>query len=149
MRRARIIDIQTNSRSAPSRYCGLTGRGVGPDHTEITPVASSRSWLSMYILRKRRRIRGGADLISSAGTMTMNVLNAAAQFEPGLADRTHPVRAQARQVLGRGPRSPFDPSQRQKQDVRDDLAAGTSVSAIARKFATSRTLLDRLMSATS
>jgi hypothetical protein len=90
MRRARIIDIQTNSRSTPSRYCGLTGRGVGPDHTEITRVASSRSWLCKYILRTRRRIRGGADLISAAGTMTMNVLNAVAQFERDLLiEHTH------------------------------------------------------------
>lgn len=74
---------------------------------------------------------GGADLASSAGPMTMNVLNAVAQFERDLLiERTQSGLKRAKsegKVLGR----PSTLSEKQKQDVRDDLAAGMSVSAIA------------------
>jgi putative DNA-invertase from lambdoid prophage Rac len=81
---------------------------------------------------------GGVDLTSSAGTMTMNVLNAVAQFERDLLiERTQSgiERAKAEgKVLGR----PAALSEQQRLDVRHDLEAGVSVSAIARKFRTSR-----------
>ncbi len=81
---------------------------------------------------------GGVDLTSSAGTMTMNVLNAVAQFERDLLiERTQSGlnRAKAEgKTLGR----PTTLSEQQKQAVRDDLAAGESVSALARKLGTSR-----------
>ena len=66
---------------------------------------------------------GGVDLTSSAGTMTMNVLNAVAQFERDLLiERTQSGlnRAKAEgKTLGR----PATLSERQKQAVRDELAA--------------------------
>lgn len=81
---------------------------------------------------------GGVDLTSSAGTMTMNVLNAVAQFERDLLiERTQAGlnRAKAEgKTLGRK----ASLSEQQKQAVLDDLAAGLSVSAIARKLGTSR-----------
>lgn len=81
---------------------------------------------------------GGVDLTSSAGTMTMNVLNAVAQFERDLLiERTQAglKRAKAEgKTLGRK----ASLSEQQKQAVLDDLAAGLSVSAIARKLGTSR-----------
>lgn len=81
---------------------------------------------------------GGVDLTSSAGTMTMNVLNAVAQFERDLLiERTQAGlnRAKAEgKTLGRKATL----SEQQKQTVLDDLAAGSSVSAIARKLGTSR-----------
>ncbi|EPG5992479.1 recombinase family protein [Pseudomonas aeruginosa] len=81
---------------------------------------------------------GGVDLTSSAGTMTMNVLNAVAQFERDLLiERTQAGlnRAKAEgKTLGRKATL----SEQQKQSVLDDLAAGLSVSAIARKLGTSR-----------
>lgn len=87
---------------------------------------------------------GGADLTSSAGTMTMNVLKAVAQFERDLLiERTQSglKRAKAEgKALGR----PSTLSDKQKQDVREDLATGMSVSAIARKFATSRQTIMRI-----
>lgn len=86
---------------------------------------------------------GGADLTSSAGTMTMNVLNAVAQFERDLLiERTQFGLKRAKsegKTLGR----PFTLSDEQKQGVRNDLATGMSVSAIARKFATSRQTIMR------
>lgn len=87
---------------------------------------------------------GGADLTSSAGTMTMNVLNAVAQFERDLLiERTQSGLKRAKsegKTLGR----PSTFSDEQKQDVRADLAKGMSVSAIARKFGTSRQTIMRL-----
>lgn len=87
---------------------------------------------------------GGADLTSSAGTMTMNVLNAVAQFERDLLiERTQSGLKRAKadgKMLGRPPTL----SEKQKQDARDDLEVGMSVSAIARKFATSRQTIMRL-----
>ena len=87
---------------------------------------------------------GGADLTGSAGTMTMNVLNAVAQFERDLLiERTQSGLKRAKsegKTLGR----PFTLSDEQKQGVRNDLAKGMSVSAIARKFATSRQTIMRV-----
>lgn len=87
---------------------------------------------------------GGADLASSAGTMTMNVLNAVAQFERDLLiERTQSGLKRARsegKALGR----PSTLSEKQKQDVRNGLTSGMSVSAVARKFATSRQTIMRV-----
>ena len=87
---------------------------------------------------------GGVDLTSSAGTMTMNVLNAVAQFERDLLiERTKSGlnRAKAEgKTLGR----PATLSEQQKQAVRDGLAAGESVSALARKLGTSRQTVMRV-----
>ena len=65
---------------------------------------------------------GGADLTNSAGTMNMNVLNAVAEFERGLlVERTQSGLKRAKlegKALGR----PSTFSDKQKQDVREDLA---------------------------
>ena len=92
---------------------------------------------------------GGVDLTSSAGTMTMHVLNAVAQFERDLLiERTQSGlnRAKAEgKTLGR----PATLSEQQKQAVRDELAAGVSVSAVARKLETSRQTVMRARAADS
>ncbi|WP_298817998.1 recombinase family protein [uncultured Roseibium sp.] len=87
---------------------------------------------------------GGADLTSSAGTMTMNVLNAVAQFERDLLiERTQSGLQRAKsegKILGR----PARLNEKQKRDVLADLASGMSVSALARKFDTSRQTIMRV-----
>jgi len=92
---------------------------------------------------------GGADLTSSSGTMTMQVLNAVAQFERDLLiERTQSGLRRAKfegKTLGR----PSALSDRQKQDVREDLAKEMSVSAIARKFGTSRQTIMRIRNESS
>ena len=92
---------------------------------------------------------GGVDLTSSAGTMTMHVLNAVAQFERDLLiERTQSGlnRAKAEgKTLGR----PATLSEQQKQAVRAELAAGVSVSALARKLDTSRQTVMRARAADS
>ncbi|PLT99048.1 recombinase family protein [Sinorhizobium medicae] len=92
---------------------------------------------------------GGVDLASSSGTMTMNVLNAVAQFERDLLiERTQSGLRRAKsegKALGR----PLSLDEKQKRDVREDLANGMSVSAIARKFVTSRQTIMRIRDATA
>ena len=78
------------------------------------------------------------------GEYVMNVLNAVAQFERDLLiERTQSGLKRAKsegKALGR----PSTLSDKQKQDVRGDLTTGMSVSAIARKFATSRQTIMRV-----
>ena len=80
---------------------------------------------------------GGVDLASSAGKMTMSVINAVAQFERDLLiERTQSGLKRAKsegKTLGR----PARLNEKQKLDVLSDLAGGMSVSALARKFDTS------------
>ncbi|MBA8801509.1 putative DNA-invertase from lambdoid prophage Rac [Agrobacterium sp. RC10-4-1] len=90
---------------------------------------------------------GGLDLTSSAGTMTMNVLNAVAQFERDLnIERTQAGVARAREKGKRFGRPPAL-TDRQKQAALADLAAGASIAAVARKFGTSRLTISRLKGA--
>lgn len=87
---------------------------------------------------------GGVDLASSSGTMTMNVLNAVAQFERDLLiERTQSGLQRAKlegKALGRPPALTGD----QRQSVRDDLVTGMSVSAVAKKYAASRQTIMRV-----
>jgi putative DNA-invertase from lambdoid prophage Rac len=90
---------------------------------------------------------GGVDLASSAGRMTMGVINAVAQFERDLLiERTQSglMRAKADgKVLGR----PAMLNGGQREAVRSGLAAGSSVSALARQFGTSRQTIMRVRDA--
>jgi putative DNA-invertase from lambdoid prophage Rac len=87
---------------------------------------------------------GGVDLTSAAGKMTMQVLGAVAEFERDLLiERTQAGLARARSEgkhLGR-PASLDDEDQ---AAVRRKLAAGATVSALAREFGTSRTTIQRV-----
>lgn len=87
---------------------------------------------------------GGVDLTSSAGTMTMNVINAVAQFERDLLiERTQSGLKRAKsegKILGR----PARLDQARKREVLEGLANGISVSALARKFETSRQTIMRV-----
>lgn len=87
---------------------------------------------------------GGVDLTSSAGKMTMNVINAVAQFERDLLiERTQSglSRAKAKgQPLGR----PSALSADQQAEVRDKIKNGETISAIARHFETSRQTIMRV-----
>ena len=87
---------------------------------------------------------GGVDLTSSAGKMTMNVINAVAQFERDLLiERTQAGLARARaqgKPLGR----PTALSADQQRIVREKIENGETISAIAREFSTSRQTIMRL-----
>jgi putative DNA-invertase from lambdoid prophage Rac len=81
---------------------------------------------------------GGVDLTSPPGRMTMSVINAVAQFERDLLiERTQSGLKRAKAAgatLGR----PAALNAVQRGTVRDELAAGASVSALAKKLGTSR-----------
>jgi len=87
---------------------------------------------------------GGMDLTSSAGRMTMQVLSAVAEFERDLiVERTQAGLQRARnegKVLGR----PFSLTARQRADIKKGLAAGISVSQLARDHGTSRQSIMRV-----
>ncbi len=90
---------------------------------------------------------GGIDLTSAAGRMTMGVINAMAQFERDLLiERTHSGLDRAKAngtVLGR--KSTLKPNQRDA--ACKALAAGASVSDVARQYRTSRQTILRVRSA--
>jgi putative DNA-invertase from lambdoid prophage Rac len=86
---------------------------------------------------------GGVDLTSSAGKMTMAVITAVAQFERDLLiERTH---AGLKTAKSKGTKLGRKPSLTAAQiaDARAKLAAGASVSALARQFKVSRMTIMR------
>jgi putative DNA-invertase from lambdoid prophage Rac len=86
---------------------------------------------------------GGVDLTSSAGRMTMSVINSVAEFERDLLiERTHAGLVRAKEsgkVLGRPPRLTAE----QKHAVCERLAGGTSISALSREYRVSRLTIQR------
>lgn len=86
---------------------------------------------------------GGVDLTSSAGKLTMGVINAVAQFERDLLiERTQSGLARAKaqgKPLGRPAALTAD----QQAQVRERIAAGETVSAIARDMGASRQTIMR------
>ncbi|MFW2272782.1 recombinase family protein [Burkholderia orbicola] len=90
---------------------------------------------------------GGVDLTSAAGRMTMQVLNAVAEFERDLLiERTHAGIARAK-AEGKAMGRPSALSDEQRADVLRELDAGTSVAALARRFGTSRQTIMRVRDA--
>lgn len=87
---------------------------------------------------------GGVDLTSSAGKMTMSVINAVAQFERDLLiERTQAGLSRAKaqgKPLGR----PNALSRDQQHLVREKIDSGETISAIARHFKTSRQTILRV-----
>ncbi len=92
---------------------------------------------------------GGVDLTSPAGKMTMGVINAVAQFERDLLiERTHSRLERAKAegaTLGR----PASLDSGQVKTVKADLSAGSSVSALAKRYSTSRQTIMRARDALS
>lgn len=90
---------------------------------------------------------GGVDLTSSAGRLTMGVINAVAQFERDLLiERTQSGLARAKaqgKTLGR----PAALTSKQREAVMQHLAEGVSVSSLAKQFGTSRQTIMRIRGA--
>jgi putative DNA-invertase from lambdoid prophage Rac len=103
-------------------------------------VATTVGKLAQMGVRVHCLALGGVDLASPAGKMTMGVINAVAQFERDLLiEHTHSGLARAKAegvVLGR----PASLGGAQQQA----LAAGSSVSALAREYGTSRQTIMRI-----
>jgi len=90
---------------------------------------------------------GGVDLASSTGKLTMNVINAVAEFERDqLIERTQAGlnRAKAEgKILGRPPSLTPD----SRADIQQRLTNGDSISALARAYRTSRQSILRVKAA--
>jgi putative DNA-invertase from lambdoid prophage Rac len=106
-------------------------------------VATTVARLSDMGVRVHCLALGGVDLTSPAGRMTMGVINAVAQFERDLLiERTQSglMRAKAGgEVFGRPPIL----TAAQRAAVREQIAAGASVSALAKRHGTSRQTIMR------
>ena len=87
---------------------------------------------------------GGVDLTSSAGKMTMGVINSVAQFERDmLIERTQSGLTRAKsngKILGR----PQILSESQKKQVLQQLQEGKTIAGIARNFNVSRQTIMRI-----
>ncbi|MFP3474550.1 MULTISPECIES: recombinase family protein [Burkholderia] len=87
---------------------------------------------------------GGVDLTSAAGRMTMQVLNAVAEFERDLLiERTHAGISRAKaegKALGR----PSTLTKQQQAEVLRKIEQGSSVSGLAREYGTSRQTIMRI-----
>jgi len=87
---------------------------------------------------------GGVDLTSSAGKMTMNVINAVAQFERDLLiERTQSGLARAK-AEGKSLGRPSALSADQQVEVKEKIKNGEAISSIARQFETSRQTIMRV-----
>jgi len=106
-------------------------------------VSSTVAKLEALDIRVHCLALGGVDLTSSAGKLTMGVINAVAQFERDLLiERTQAglVRARAEgKRMGRPPAL----STAQQLDVNIRLQAGNAVAAIARDIGVSRQTIMR------
>ena len=90
---------------------------------------------------------GGVDLASSTGKLTMNVINAVAEFERDLLiERTQAGLARAK-AAGRKLGRPESLSPEQRQEVARRLDQGATISALAREFKTSRQTIMRVRDA--
>lgn len=87
---------------------------------------------------------GGVDLTSSAGKMTMGVINTVAQFERDLLiERTQSGLQRAKsngKILGR----PKVLSEAQRKEAIEQLQEGKAIAAIARHFSASRQTIMRI-----
>ncbi len=107
-------------------------------------VASTVTRLDELGIRVHCLALGGVDLTSSAGKLTMGVINAVAQFERDLLiERTQSGLARAKaegKKLGR----PKALSTKDQKKVLTALTQGETVASIARQFNTSRQTIMRI-----
>lgn len=107
-------------------------------------VSTTIAKLEMLGVRVHCLALGGVDLTSSAGKMTMYVLNAVAQFERDLLiERTQSGLNRARSEgkrLGR----PILLKEEQRREIVAELEAGTSIAGLSRRYDVSRQTIMRV-----
>src|SRR5215217_1374862 len=113
----------------------------------VMDVGSTVAKLAELGVRVHCLALGGVDLTSSTGKLTMNVINAVAEFERDLlVERTQAGLSRAKaegKALGRPPRLTED----QRKAVERRLREGVNVSAVAREFKTGRQTIMRVRDA--
>ena len=113
----------------------------------VMDVGSTVAQLAEIGVHVHCLVLGGVDLTSSTGKLTMNVINAVAEFERDLLiERTQAGLARAR-AAGRKLGRPASLSPEQRQDVARRLDQGATISALAREFKTSRQTIMRVRDA--
>lgn len=90
---------------------------------------------------------GGVDLASSTGKLTMNVINAVAEFERDLLIERTQAGLERAKAAGRKLGRPASLSLEQRRQVERRLDQGATVSALAREFKTSRQTIMRVRDA--
>jgi len=114
---------------------------LGRDAIDVSMTVSK---LERMGIRVHCLALGGVDLTSSAGKMTMHVINAVAQFERDLLiERTQAGLSRAKGQGKKFGRPPVLSSDQQKK-VRGKINGGETISAIARQFNTSRQTIMRV-----
>lgn len=91
---------------------------------------------------------GGVDLASSTGKLTMNVINAVAEFERDLLVERTQVGLNRAKADGKRLGRPASLTAEQRGSVARRLKGGASVSSLAREFRTSRQTILRIKDAT-
>ncbi len=110
-------------------------------------VRSTVEALAVRGIRVHCLALGGVDLTSAAGRMTMQVLNAVAEFERDLLiERTNAGIARAK-AEGKPMGRPSALSHAEQAEVLKRLSDGASVSAIAKQYSTSRQTIMRIRAA--
>jgi putative DNA-invertase from lambdoid prophage Rac len=110
-------------------------------------VRSTVEALAVRGIRVHCLALGGVDLTSAAGRMTMQVLNAVAEFERDpLIERTNAGIARAK-AEGKPMGRPSALSHAEQAEVLKRLSDGASVSAIAKQYSTSRQTIMRIRAA--
>ena len=113
----------------------------------VMDVGSTVTRLAELGVRVHCLALGGVDLTSWTGKLTMNVINAVAEFERDLlVERTQAGLSRAKaegKTLGRPPSLTDD----QRRAVELRLEEGATVSALAREFKTSRNTIMRVRDA--
>jgi putative DNA-invertase from lambdoid prophage Rac len=111
----------------------------------VMDVGSTVTKLAKLGVRVHCLALGGVDLTSSTGKLTMNVLNAVAEFERDLlVERTQAGLSRAKaegKTLGR----PLSLTEDRRREVKRRLRYGVTVSALAREFNTSRQTIMRVI----
>ena len=117
---------------------------LGRDAIDVSTTVAKLEEIGIRVHCLALGALGGVDLTSSAGKMTMNVINAVAQFERDLLiERTQSSLARAKaegKTLGR----PSTLSADQQVEVKDKIKNGEAISAIARQFNNSRQTIMRV-----
>jgi putative DNA-invertase from lambdoid prophage Rac len=110
-------------------------------------VGSTVATLAVMGVRVHCLALGGVDLASSTGKLTMNVINAVAEFERDLLIERTQVGLSRAKAEGKRLGRPASLTTEQQKEVARRLAEGKTVSALAREFKTSRQTILRIRDA--
>jgi len=110
-------------------------------------VGSTAARLADLGVRVHCLALGGVDLASSTGKLTMNVINAVAEFERDLLIERTQAGLDRAKAEGKRLGRPASLAADQRRSVAQRLGEGAGVSALAREFKTSRQTILRIRDA--